>query len=126
MRSSAGLSARYSKESPSTNTMQKIVKGESMLPFIRALDICVSKHAEAWLIKKGDIIIYEKAGDRVVHRVIAVDIPNGSVVVKGDNLPLGTQESVPFSKVEEKVISIKKGPRSVDLENTQNRMLGRF
>ncbi|MDD4013986.1 MAG: nucleotidyltransferase family protein [Candidatus Omnitrophica bacterium] len=124
MRSSAGPSARYSKESPSTNTMQKIVKGESMLPFIRALDVCVSKRAEARLIKKGDIIIYEKAGDRVVHRVIAVDIPNGSVVVKGDNLPLGTQESVSFSKVEEKVILVKKGSRSVNLENRRNRTLG--
>lgn len=98
-------------------TMRRIIKGESMRPFLKALDVCVCENADPSSLVKGDIVIYKKSGDFVAHRIIRLNVPKKIALIKGDNLPSWTTEEVPFSEIMEKVISVERGRRSLSLEN---------
>ena len=77
--------------------------GSSMFPTISNGDmlVCVSKYLSP--IKPGDIAVYKKGGEYIVHRVLYI---NGSYVVfKGDN-NMVPDEKVPASNVYFKVVAI--------------------
>ncbi len=59
-----------------------VVNGNSMFPDIKNGD-CVLV-APLLSPECGDVVVYERSGELVVHRVVKV--LNGSVVTKGDNL----------------------------------------
>ncbi|MBD3296987.1 MAG: hypothetical protein GF392_06415 [Candidatus Omnitrophica bacterium] len=98
-------------------TMRRTVYGQSMLPLLRHLDVCITAEHDPYSIRPGDIVVYRSgaAPGLSVHRVIAVDISGGTVSVKGDNVPLSGVEELPVGDVKEKVVSVERDARSLDL-----------
>jgi hypothetical protein len=98
--------------------MQSIVKGQSMQPCLKALDVCISREIDPFQIKTGDMVIYEAAEgeDDIVHRVLSVNKDEKYALIKGDNIPLRYAEKVPFTSIRKKVVSIKRKSKVIDLE----------
>jgi hypothetical protein len=95
-----------------------------MYPSIRSLDECVFREIEPRRIRTGDVLVYDKDGLAVVHRVLSVDRSRGCVTTKGDNVPLGHADKIPFTSVRGKVYSVRRGNKTIDLERTPRRITG--
>jgi signal peptidase I len=95
--------------------MNRTVKGESMRPFLRALDLCGTVKALPGGIRAGDIVVYENPSGEgfFVHRV--VDVEGDYAVVKGDNVPMKYAEKIALGDIMEKVAVIKRGERKMGL-----------
>jgi hypothetical protein len=108
--------------------MKRIVKGESMHPFLKALDVCISREVEPSRIKAGDIVIYKSAGtgDLAIHRVLNVERDGNYALIKGDNVPYKFCEKVPVSAIEEKAVAVERGKKVLNLESFLNRHAGRL
>ncbi len=104
--------------------MQNIVKGQSMYPSIRSLDVCISGKIEPHRIRTGDVLTYDKDGIAVVHRALGVDRGKGCVLMKGDNIPFRHAENVPFKAVRGKVCSVKRDSKIIDLERFPRKFTG--
>ena len=83
--------------------IQNILPMHSMCPNIKYGDLIVLGND---IIKKGDVINFEYAGGRIVHRVLDIDRNNGVYITKGDNTE--SQEKVFFKRVIGKVLYIIK------------------
>lgn len=104
------------------STMTKdVVKGESMLPFLRTLDVCFSEKSQPYVIRPGDIVVYldENNSTRTVHRVIRVDEVGRYAIVKGDNIPRAFSEKVSFDRIIGRVLKVDRGGRTYDLTSSR-------
>jgi len=108
--------------------MQRIVKGQSMYPFLKPLDVCISREMPSFGIRSGDLVVYKNTNtnDLAVHRVLSVDRERNYALVKGDNLPYELSEKVSISDIKEKVISVRKGKKVFDLEKLPCRWANRL
>ncbi|MGB2600818.1 MAG: hypothetical protein WBD12_02235 [Candidatus Omnitrophota bacterium] len=64
------------------------------------------------------MVIYE-GGDGendIVHRVLSVNKNEKCALVKGDNIPFKHAEKIPFTSIREKVVSVKRKGKIIDLE----------
>ena len=59
------------------------VCGHSMYPLLRDGDILIVRHGQQ--VRRGDVAVYIRGGETVVHRVVRVGL--GRVLTKGDNIP---------------------------------------
>ena len=100
--------------------MKRLIKGESMRPFLKALDECITKEVSSASVGVGDMVVYVpqkgEGESLIVHRVIGVDKKANSFNVKGDNIPAEFLEKVLFDDVKEKVVAVKKNGKTIDLE----------
>ena len=70
------------------------VQGNSMVPFLRSGDtVILEKPGE---IRKGDIVVFERKGYYIMHRVIS--IKNGFIDTLGDNL-ITPETDIPVENV---------------------------
>ena len=60
-----------------------IVRGYSMEPLLKNGDIVYSVKSDAYVL--GDILIFAKDSNVIIHRFIDVDNENNCIVCKGDN-----------------------------------------
>ena len=110
-----------------------IVEGRSMEPLFHTGDLVVLVPVERGGVAVGDIVVYEKGGKYIIHRVIYVyESPGGELclVTKGDNNPVpdagfptqcsvvlvpgyGPQAGVPLSAVKGKVLEVAGVPVKV-------------
>ena len=89
--------------------MVRIVKGQSMLPFLETLDECVTEKVENQTLRVGDIVVYETSDNvSAVHRILNVDNEAAEVLIKGDNIPYRLRETVSFAAIKEKVVEVKR------------------
>lgn len=62
------------------------VKGNSMFPFLRNfVDCVVIEPVGLRKMKRGDIILFKYLGTYLLHRIIALDLKNDIIYVRGDN-----------------------------------------
>ncbi|MEA3490179.1 MAG: S24/S26 family peptidase [Candidatus Omnitrophota bacterium] len=101
----------------------RIIKGESMLPFLRPLDECVCERIEPSQITSGDIVTFKipQSDELGVHRVLSVDRKERHITVKGDNLPYSSRDIVSFSDVNEKVAAVRRDGVIIDLREFPRR-----
>jgi hypothetical protein len=106
--------------------MQRTVKGQSMRPFLEAMDVCITEKIPSSRLRSGDIIVYENAGDApVVHRILSIDKASEYALVKGDNIPYSFRERVPFADIKGKVVAVERGNRVFNLERFPLKIAGR-
>jgi hypothetical protein len=108
--------------------MDRIVKGVSMRPFLRALDICGTIEASPEGFDIGDIVVY-KRGERsrdIIHRIVEIDTKAGYALIKGDNSGRGSCDKVFLADISEKVVKIKKQGREVDLGAFPHKQIGKI
>lgn len=107
--------------------MERRVKGQSMLPYIRTLDKCITQDINFEEIRRGDIVVYHfrKSDILAVHRVLKVNSLERTVLVKGDNIPLRLAENIPFKDIIEKVIAIENNRGIVELDNIASKINSR-
>jgi len=94
--------------------------GSSMYPFIRDGDVLTIQTVEIEKLNRGDVVLYRSAGDRVVaHRVVGKNATNGQwvLMMRGDS-GLSTNEQVPADHVLGRVMSIQRGQKVVQFDNT--------
>jgi len=99
--------------------MDRLIKGESMHPALRMLDVCETTQATPENLEVGDIVIYRRGGENtdIVHRIVSIDLENKCALIKGDNVGGGVQDKVPLSDITEKVTRIKKEGKVVNLQD---------
>lgn len=110
-----------------------IVEGRSMEPLFHTGDLVVLLPVDEGSVAVGDIVVYEKSGRFIIHRVIYIyESPSGELcfVTKGDNNPVpdagfpsacnvvlvpgyGPQAGVPLSAVKGKVLEVGEVPVKV-------------
>jgi len=103
-----------------------IVEGRSMEPLFHTGDMVALVPVDEGGVAPGDIVVYEKGGRFIIHRVIYVYVSEGGevcLVTKGDNNPVpdagfpsvcgvvmvegyGPQAGVPLSAVKGKVLEV--------------------
>jgi signal peptidase len=94
--------------------------GSSMYPFIQDGDVLTVQHVEIDALNSGDVAFYRSAGDRVVaHRVVGKNVINGQLIVtmRGDSV-LDTNEHIAADHVLGKVVSIQRGQKIMQLDDT--------
>ena len=103
-----------------------IVHGQSMYPFLRALDECICQEFDPCRVRSGDIVIYSIPGNgtTAIHRVLSVNRKKEYLTAKGDNTLAGTGEMIPFSRVRGKVVVVERGDRVFDLDSFFRRRAG--
>lgn len=103
-----------------------IVHGQSMYPFIKALDECICQEFDPCRIRSGDIITYGIFGDgtTAIHRVLSVNRKKEYLITKGDNTLAGSGEMIPFSGVRGKVVTVKRGDRVFAMDSFLRRRAG--
>lgn len=81
-----------------------VVKSSSMEPAIKAGSVIyVSQYREEETISPGDIVSFQTGDAKVTHRVVAVDMEQGSVITKGDANKTRDSQPVTFDAIEGKV-----------------------
>ncbi len=86
-----------------------VVNGNSMLPALEDGDCIVVLPVNP--LKKGDIIVYEREGELIVHRI--VEKCRNYVITKGDNLKAPKAlEKVSYEKIRGTVIVSLPGGRA--------------
>jgi len=91
-----------------TDTPIAVVNGHSMYPLLREGDIVFAYKAPPDKIGRGDIIIYDRGGVLVIHRVIDIYKCGEEYcyMTKGDNNRFPDPGLIPYSRVKGVVISI--------------------
>lgn len=103
-------------------------KGWSMRPFIRDGDFIVVSPVENSTIKRGDVVLYSAAGDKVmVHRLIGKYKRKGrtAVLIKGD-ATLSPPEKIDIQNVLGKVVAIERNGRKKRLDTKLQLIIGLF
>jgi signal peptidase I len=94
-----------------------------MSPLIRRDDLVMIEPAEAERVRFGDVIAFESAGQRVIHRVMGKRRRQEKLVFlqKGDlNAEIG---EVPAEHVLGRVTRVRRGERTVNLVSRGGRVL---
>jgi len=89
-----------------------------MHPFLKMMDVCITREITPPQINPGDIIVYRSAGSDLlnVHRVLSKNEKEGHFLVKGDNVPYSRHERVTSAGIREKVRLVKRGEKVFNLE----------
>ncbi|MBD3379964.1 MAG: signal peptidase I [Candidatus Omnitrophica bacterium] len=98
--------------------MRFTVEGQSMRPFLRDLDVCVSEKVSPAKIFPGDLVLYdsEVSAEVIVHRIIKIDKRKSVAFIKGDNEPgMDAADRVPLEDIMGKVLFVERGSRVFDL-----------
>jgi signal peptidase len=101
-------------------------KGWSMRPFIRDGDFIVVNPVKNSSIKKGDIVFYSNAENKIiVHRIIRKYKKNHriKVLIKAD-APFGSPEKVDRQNVLGKVVAIERYGREKRLDRKPYQIIG--
>lgn len=93
--------------------LQLRVQGTSMSPFLRNREDSVVL-AKPEKIKKGDIIVFERNGYYIMHRVIS--IKNGFVDTLGDNL-ITPEKDIPVERVVAVVSNAVRNGKEIDTKS---------
>ena len=88
------------------------VQGSSMVPFLREGDTVVLEKPET--IHKGDIVVFERKGYYIMHRVISVK--NGFIDTLGDNL-ITPETDIPVENVVAVVSGAIRNGKEIDAES---------
>ena len=75
------------------NIGNAVVESGSMQPTFYADDMIIYKKANLETLKEGDIVVYKRGDDLIVHRIVS--IADGYVTTKGDNNSVADE---PFEK----------------------------
>ena len=103
-------------------------KGWSMHPFIRDGDFIVVSPVKSSSIRKGDIVFYSNAENKIiVHRIIRKYKQKGrmTVLVKGD-ASFSSPEKMDIQNVLGKVIAIERNGRKKRLDTKLHQIIGLF
>ncbi len=97
--------------------------GASMLPRIKEGDKLLVQHG-SYRIRSGDVVVFRAAGELVAHRVLSIKRYSDKKIylMKGDNRRT-FDAPVPESSVVGRVMRIKRGEKSIDLERSHARFL---
>ena len=105
------------------------VRGDSMVPLIRDGDK-VLVVLEKKDIRRGEIVVYQRDGELIFHRLLAVytkDDGNYQLLTKGDNR-LTPDPLVNFNELTGRAISIRRGEQQLRLDRSVwqglNRVVG--
>ena len=101
------------------------VMGGSMRPMFRAHDTVFLQAISLHSIKVGDVLVYERYGQMVMHRVLEVRHPSGILLCKGDRLP-ALDSPVEMEKVVGRVVARKRDLETVDLTTPVQRLQGKL
>lgn len=99
------------------------VKGGSMYPFIKSgdwVDVVPLKDG-ARDVRRGEVVLYKKDDDLYMHRVI--ESKEDIFVAKGD-MSFGHDGAIPKEMVLAKVVSVRRGGRTIDLCSGKNIFIG--
>jgi signal peptidase I len=97
--------------------------GPSMFPIIRAGDKVLVEPKSGAEINIGDIVLYEKDGSYIIHRLIR-KTGQSTVVTKGDNLSW-SDSPIPTESILGKVVRIEGHGRRLALTGRLNRIFAR-
>ena len=103
-------------------------KGWSMHPFIRDGDFIVVSPVKSSSIRKGDIVFYSNAENKIiVHRIIRKYKQKGrmTVLVKGD-ASFSSPEKMDIQNVLGKVIAVERNGRKKRLDRKLYQIIGLF
>jgi len=98
-------------------TFRFVAGGRSMRPFIRPGDVVTAERADSAALRPGDVILYRSGrGEVTAHRVFRVRREGGEpvFVARGDASP-GTRERVPADRILARIVSLRRGARTIDL-----------
>ncbi len=100
--------------------------GSSMSPFIRDGDVMTIQPLNCTMLKVGDIVFYHINDEKVVaHRVVGHHTCKGNIAIKtrGD-ASIGYAEQIHAGQVLGRVVSIQRGKKVIELDNTLMRAIG--
>lgn len=95
--------------------------GVSMLPRIKEGDMLLVQHG-SYRLRLGDVVVFKAAGELVAHRILSIKRHGGKKIylMKGDNRRT-FDAPVSESFVVGRVMRIKSGEKSIDLEKSYAR-----
>lgn len=99
------------------------VQSASMLPVIRPGDMISVGSVSVDTLRSGDIIVYERSGVFIVHRVLRVDAR--VVITKGDNARM-VDIRVDKNAIIGKVVSVEKQSGRIRFDTSVWRLIGRL
>jgi len=97
--------------------------GTSMLPRIKEGDELLVQHG-TYRIRLGDVVVFKAAGELITHRLLSIKRHSDRKIylMKGDNRR-GFDGPIPESSVVGRVVRIRRGHKSIDLERSHTRFL---
>ena len=110
------------------NSIRFQAKGWSMRPFIRDGDFIVVNPVKSSSIRKGDIVFYSNAENKIiVHRIIRKYKKNDRIIVliKAD-ATLSPPEKMDIQNVLGKVVAIERNGRKKRLDTKLHQIIGLF
>lgn len=101
------------------------IEGDSMSPFLSRGDTISVRKVEFQDLRRGDIVVYRADKRLHAHRYIYL-APSNKLVTKGDNNSHFDSLPIPAEQLIGKVVLIKKGKRTIDLEVVSWKVINYF
>jgi signal peptidase I len=105
-----------------TGPVRLTVTGDSMQPLLRVGDGVVVQPIDPHALQPGDVIVVQRGGDWITHRLVAVDERGWHT--HGDNTRYG-DEAASAARIMGRVIAIERNGQTIDLLQPRWRAIDR-
>lgn len=105
-----------------------VLRGNSMYPFLKQMDICIAEDIPAERVSPGDVVVYSSFDEKgpIVHRVVGINPADKKLTLKGDNQEPAFSENVPFPGIIAKVIKVDRQGKIFNIAGRASFLRNRF